>query len=218
MSNNLKIGHLVKADAAKINETPIVEGQFIFSEGHEVQFVDFANKRHSYGDIISGVYNDSYVDFNGEISWNGILSAIKTNGTVKDGQKVRIANAIMTYRKIGQNNFLTVEDINPGAVPFIINYGGSYTINHQTSILLMDNIVKQLYILNVNVASDGTVTVQCQDLNGTITDISTVANVTLTGYLLRIVPAGSHIFDIISFSDSNIPSLTGFYSLIDDLA
>lgn len=218
MSNALKIGHLGKADAAKINDVPVVEGQVIFSEGHAVQFIDFANQRHVYGDIISGVFNDSYVDFNGNMSWSGILNAIKNNGNVKDGQKVNIANTIMTYRKIDDKNFIAVENINPGAVPFIISYGGRYSIAHQTTLLLMDNILKQLYILTVDVASDGTIQVQCEDLNGVITDLSTVVEVSFTGYLLRVTPKGSHVFDVISFSDSNIPSLTGFYSIIDDLA
>lgn len=219
MSNQLQIGHLGKADAAKINNVPVKEGQVIFSEDHSVQFVDYANKRHIYGDIISGVFNDTYVDFNSNISWNGILNAIKVNGNVKDGQKVKILDTIMTYRKIGQYNFITVENINPGAVPFIINYGKNYNIAHQTTVLLMDSISKQLYMLTVDVASNGTIQTQCEDLNGAISDISTVANVTIgEGYLLQIMPAGSHVFDIISFSDNNIPSLSGFYSLIDDLA
>lgn len=218
MSNKLKIGHLGKTDAAKINNVPVVEGQVIYSEGHNVQFVDYGNKRHTHGDIISGVYNDKYIDFDSSETWDDTLNAIKTNGNVKDGQKLKIANALMTYRKIGQYNFISVDEINPGAVPFIISYGGNYSIAHQTSVLLMDNINKQLYILTINVASDGTITTQCEDLNGVVTDITTVATVTLTGYLLQIKPAGSHIFDVVSFSDSNIPSLVGFYSIIDDLA
>ena len=218
MSNMPKIGHLGKADAAKINNVPVVEGQVIFSEEHAVQFVDYANKRHIYGDIISGVYNDEYIDFNSDITWDNILSAIKSNGNVKDNQKLKIANTIMTYRKIGQYNFISVEDINPGAVPFIISYGGSYNISHQTTILLMDNIIKQLYILTVDVASNGTIQVKCENLDGVVSDLSTVATVTLTGYILQIKPAGTHVFDVISFSDSNIPSLSGFYSIIDDLA
>ena len=131
MSNEVKIGHLGKADAAKINNVPVVEGQVIFSEGHFAQFADFAGKRHVYGDIISGVYNDKYIDFNGDITWDEILNAIIVNGNVNDGQKLKILNNIMTYRKIGQNNFISVEGINPGAVPFIINYGNANSIAHQ---------------------------------------------------------------------------------------
>ena len=219
MSNKLKIGHLGKADAAKISTVPVVEGQVIFSEGHNVQFADFDGKRHAYGDIISGVYNDSYIDFNdGYITWDDTLNAIKTNGNVKDGQKLKIANTIMVYRKIGQYNFISLDDINPGSVPYIISYGGSYNIAHKTTVLFMDNINKQLYILTINVASNGTIQISCEDLNGTVTDLSSLVAVTLTGYILQIKPQNSHVFDIVSFSDSNIPSLTGFYSIIDDLA
>lgn len=219
MSNKLKIGHLVKADAAKIARVPVKEGQVIFSEGHNVQFADFAGKRHTFGDIISGVYNDSYIDFNdGNITWDDTLNAIKTNGNVKDGQKLQIANTVMVYRKIGQYNFISLDDINPGSVPFIISYGGSYNIAHQTTVLLMDIINKQLYVVTVDVASNGTIQVKCEGLNGTVADLSSLVSVTLTGYLLRVKPLNSHVFDIVSFSDSNIPSLTGFYSIIDDLA
>ena len=219
MSNKLKIGHLVKADAAKIARVPVKEGQVIFSEGHNVQFADFAGKRHTFGDIISGVYNDSYIDFNdGNITWDDTLNAIKTNGNVKDGQKLQIANTVMVYRKIGQYNFISLDDINPGSVPFIISYGGSYNIAHQTTVLLMDIINKQLYVVTVDVASNGTIQVKCEGLNGTIADLSSLVSVTLTGYLLQLKPLNSHVFDVVSFSDSNIPSLTGFYSIIDDLA
>lgn len=219
MGNKLKIGHLVKADAAKITHVPVKEGQVIFSEGHNVQFADFAGKRHTFGDIISGVYNDSYIDFNdGSITWDDTLNAIKTNGNVKDGQKLQIANTIMVYRKIGQYNFISLDDINPGSVPFIISYGGSYNIAHQTAVLLMDIINKQLYVITVDVASNGTIQVKCESLNGTVTDLSSLVSITLTGYLLQLKPLNSHVFDIVSFSDSNIPSLTGFYSIIDDLA
>lgn len=215
--NNIKIGHLKKADASKIDTVPVTEGQVIYSEEHAVQFVDYDNKRHIYGDIISGVFTDKYVDFNSDITWEDTLSAIKTSG-VKDGQKVRIANNMMVFRKINNYNFLTIEKINPGTVPFIINYGGTYNISHQTTVLFMDIILKQLYILTIDVASNGTIQVHCEDLNGVISDMSTIATVTLTGSFLQIVPYGTHVFDVISFSDSKIPSLSGFYSIIDDLA
>lgn len=218
MSDELKIGHLGKANAAKINDIAVAQGQVIFSEGHNVLFVDYDGKRHTNGDIISGVFNDSYVDFNGEVTWDEILEAIKSNGGIPDGQRVSITNNFFTYRKIGDYHFLCIDQVNPGAVPFIINYGGSYNISHQTTVLLMDIPTKQLYNLTIDVAADGTLTTSCDSLSGKVTDVSSIMNVSLTGYLLQIVPVGSKVFNIISYSDSNIPSLSGFYSIIDDLA
>lgn len=103
-------GHLDKNSESKINSTAVNNGQVIYSEKSGHQFIDYAGKRHTYGSVLAGVYNDAgYVDFTTS-TINDSLAAIKSNGFVADGQIIKIANSVYKYRKIGDNNFVVKLD------------------------------------------------------------------------------------------------------------
>lgn len=103
-------GHLDKNSEGKINTTAVVNGQVIYSEKSGHQFIDYADKRHTYGSVLAGVYNDTgYVDFTTSTIKDS-LAAIKTNGFVVDGQMVKLANSVYKYRKIGDNHLVVKVD------------------------------------------------------------------------------------------------------------
>ena len=57
-------GHLSTSDESKIDNLKVVNGRTIYSEKSGLQFVDYADKRHTYGPILTCIFNDTgYVDF-----------------------------------------------------------------------------------------------------------------------------------------------------------
>lgn len=107
MSDNmLKIGHLSADQEALIGQVPVNEGQIIYSEKSSMQFVDYADKRHTHGSILSGIYHDSkFVDFQ-TVKIDEVLSAIKANGFVVDGQIIKVGNTVYQYRNVKGKNII----------------------------------------------------------------------------------------------------------------
>lgn len=167
-------GHLDKDSEAKINNLPIATGQLVFSEKSGVQFVDYSDKRHTYGSVLSGIFNDTgYVDFTTS-TLNDSLQAIKVNNLVQDGQIIKVGDLIYKYRKIGNNNFIikideSNVDIEQGKIGFVVYLpdfasGDLVNINFLVSISNENNVNKVFLVKVVNNSVDLTL---CQDLDGT---------------------------------------------------
>lgn len=123
--NKFTPGHLNTSDESKIGNLKVVNGRTIYSEKSGLQFVDYADKRHTYGPILTCIFNDTgYVDFTTS-TVNDSLAAIKENGFVVDGQIIKV-DGLYKYRKIGDNNLITKMDesnvdIDESKVGFVIN-------------------------------------------------------------------------------------------------
>ena len=50
---NITFGHIEKNAEAKISTTAVANGQIIFSEKSGHQFIDYADKRHTYGSVLA---------------------------------------------------------------------------------------------------------------------------------------------------------------------
>ena len=195
MSNIVFVpGHLDKNSESKINATQVVNGQVIYSEKSGHQFIDYADKRHTYGSVLSGVYNDTgYKDFTTS-TLSGSLEAIKSNGFVADGQIIKVDNSIYKYRKIGDNNLIIKVDesnvhVEQSKVGFVVYIPGFVTgdlvnIDFLVSISNETNTNKLFLVKVVNNEVDLTT---CQDLDGTF-DSST--------FDLTVAHNGSGIFKI----------------------
>ena len=111
MSSQLIIGHLVADQESLISKVPVNEGQIIYSEKSAMQFTDYAGKRHTHGSILSGIYNENtFVDFQ-TVEIDEVLSAIKTNGFVVDGQIIKVGNTVYQYRNVkGKNLIVKMND------------------------------------------------------------------------------------------------------------
>lgn len=168
-------GHLDKNSEAKINTTEVKTGQVIYSEKSGHQFIDYADKRHTYGSVLAGVYNNDgtgYVDFTASTIKDS-LAAIKTNGFVVDGQMVKLANSIYKYRKIGDNHLVVRVDESPvdvdastvGFVVYLPEFatGDLVSINFLVSVSNNTNANKLFFVKVVNNAIDLTA---CKDFDG----------------------------------------------------
>ena len=168
------IGHLDKNSEAKISDVTVANGQIIHSEKSGMQFIDFADKRHTYGSVLTGVYNDSgYIDFTTS-TLSGSLNAIKTNGFIVDGQIVKVDNSIYKYRKIGDNNLLVKLDesnveVEQSKVGFVVHVpgfveGDLVNIDFLVSLSNDTNSNKLFLVKVINNVIDLTA---CQDFDGT---------------------------------------------------
>lgn len=211
--SNLTIGYLPKADESKISTIPVTEGQIIYSENSGVQFVDYENTRHVYGNVITGVYSDnSYVDFTVlEVSSN-ILDYINTNGLVTDGQLVKCKNGIYRYRKINNTLYLTNVDKSHShahtGIAFVIN-----TSNAQANIDALVSISsstgdssKLFFIKIINGAID---LASCKDLDGELDTENFPITVTNTDGLFEFATSYDATLQLISYS-ANVSNTESF--------
>lgn len=171
---NFTPGHLTKDSEGKINNVLVKNGNLIYSEKSGLQFIDYADKRHTYGSVLTGVYNDTaFVDFTTS-TLETSLEAIKSNGFVVDGQIIKVGNLIYKYRKIGDNNFIikmdesTNVDINDSKAGFIVYLpefvsGDMVDINFLVSVFNKTNTTKVFLVKIVNNEID---LASCQDLDG----------------------------------------------------
>lgn len=188
MSNFVFVpGHLNKDSENKINNVEVVTGQVIYSEKSGLQFIDYADRRHTYGSVLAGVYNTTgYVDFTTS-TLNNSLQAIKSNGFVVDGQIVKIGDIVYKYRKIGNNHFIikideSGVDVDQSKVGFVVyipefSNGDLVSIDFLVSLTNETHTNKVFLVKVINNSIDLTL---CKDLDGTFDsnnfDLSVVHN------------------------------------------
>ena len=220
-------GHLDKDSESKINNVSVANGQFIFSEKSGVQFVDFNDKRHTYGSVLTGIYNDSgYVDFTTS-TLNDSLQAIKTNQLINDGQIIKVGDLIYKYRKINNKNFIIKVDesnidVDQGKVGFIVYLpefvdGDMVNINFLISISNETNSNKVFLVKVINNTIDMTL---CQDLDGTFNSDTFDISITHKGSgLFSVSTSVASTLKIVSYSVSSSGSAKneGLYVAASDL-
>lgn len=197
--SNLQIGHLKTADASKISSKPVAEGKVIYSEGPAMQFVDFAGKRHSYGSVLSGIYDNiekKYIDFS-TADEPTILKALYNNG-VPSGQLLIIGVKQANYQKIQGFGYLKYIDD---------NLNSKYFISCNTTITSSDKLYfvifgavgstsSNLYYITVT----GSAITSAVDLDGN--DVSSIFTISSTKDLFAISSTQVQ-FKIISASCTN---------------
>lgn len=169
-------GHLDKNSESKINDTAVVNGQVIYSEKSGLQFIDYADKRHTYGSVLTGVYNNStgFVDFSTTTLGNA-LDAIKTNGLVNDGQNVKIGNNIYQYRCITSNKESLITKIDESQI-YVEEEQIGYIIylpEHKSGDLVNVDILMSITneefgtkLMLVKIVNNSVKSALCQDLDG----------------------------------------------------
>ena len=220
-------GHIAANYANKINNVAVTNGNCIYSEKHGLQFVDYADKRHTYGSVLSGVYNNTaFVDFTTSTLADS-LEAIKSNGFVVDGQIIKVGNSIYKYRKIGINNFIIkldessidVEELKTGFVVNLSEFatGDLADINFLVSVSTEANANK-VYLLKV--VKNKLDTTLCQDLDGVFDPDAFELDVIHNGAGLYSVTAKSECtLRVISYSVTSTGSSKneGLYVAASDL-
>lgn len=170
--SEFKPGHLTTSDEAKIAKLKVVNGRTIYSEKSGLQFVDYADKRHTYGPILTCIYNDTgYVDFTTS-TLDESLAAIKSNGFVVDGQIIKV-DGLYKYRKIGDNNLIikmdeSNVDIEESKVGFVI-YLPEFVSGDKVNIDLLLSVYNETNgtkIFLVKVVDNVIDLTQCRDLDG----------------------------------------------------
>ena len=228
MANKLKIGHLSKTDESKIATVPVTEGQVIYSENSGMQFVDYANNRHTQGHVISGIYNSGvFTDF-ADSDLDTVLSLIKTNGFINDGQIIRIGNAIYKYRKVGDNNFITRIDhfgieVPEGEVGFAINVPG-FSDGDTVNISLLVSVSNETNgdkLFLVNVVNNEIDFTQCEDMDGAFDSATFDITLAHNGNGLFTISANIESkLKVVSYtvtSDTGLSEHEGFYIVASDL-
>ena len=225
--SNFVPGHLDKESESKINNVDVVNGQVIYSEKSGLQFIDYADIRHTYGSVLAGVYNTTgYVDFTTS-TLNNALQAIKTNGLVVDGQIVKIGNSVYKYRKIANNHFIikfdesnvNVEQSKVGFVVYIPEFvtGDLVSIDFLISLSNETNTNKIFLVKLVNNTVDLTL---CKDLDGTFDSSKFDLSVTHKGSGLFAISANTaSTLKVVSYSVSSSGSTKneGLYVAASDL-
>ena len=222
---DLKLGHLAKDQASLISSIPVKDGQVIYSEGHNMQFVDYLNKRHTYGSVISGIYNDSgYVDFNG-LDLPSILTTIKLNGNMNDGQLITADNSIYIYKNINDKNLLikindTENLVNANDIGYAIHLS-EYTDGDSVDMDVLISIYNEvhgdrLFLIKVE---DSTINyAKCEDLNGVFDQANLDLLLTNVNGLFTFTLTQNSKFKVVSYSISSSGSSTndGFYVAAND--
>lgn len=220
-------GHLDKNSETKIGTTAVSNGQIIFSEKSGLQFIDYADKRHTYGSVLSGVYNSTgYVDFTTS-TLKDSLNAIKANGLVVDGQIIKVDNSIYKYRKIGDNNLIVkvdesnvdVEQSKVGFVVYLPDFaeGDLVSIDFLVSVTNETNTNKIFLVKVVNNAINLSA---CQDFDGTFDSSTFNLNVAHKGSgLFAISATVASTLKVVSYSVSSSGSTKneGLYVAASDL-
>ena len=226
--SNFVPGHLDKDSESKINDLEIKTGQMIYSEKSGLQFVDYKDKRHTYGPVLAGIYNEGsgYVDFTVS-TLNDSLNAIKNNGLVIDGQIVKVGNLIYKYRKIGNNHFITkIEessvDIEESKVGFMV-YFPEFAEEDSIDIDMLVSVYNEANsnkIFLIKIVDNNIDLASCQDLDGAFDSSTFDLSVVHNGSGLFTVSATiASTLKVISFSVSSSGSNKneGIYVAVSDL-
>lgn len=222
---DLKMGYLGDEQEYLLSKIPVEDGQVIYSEDSGSQFVDYTNKRYVYGSVISSLYNDNYINLK-DISISDVVNIIKANGTLKDGQIIRVGNSVYMYRNIlGKTFIVKVNDadntVEENAVGYVINIP-DYVVGDLVNIDLVVSITseeygKKLFLLKVvNNALDLTA---CKDLDGTFDSATLGLNITHQNGLFMVVPTIDSSLKVISYGVTSSGSSVneGFYIAASDV-
>lgn len=222
---DLKIGHLDNGEETLLNKIPIKNGQVIYSEDSGSQFVDYSNKRHVQGGVISSIYNNGYINLK-ETEISDVVNIIKTNGTLKDGQIIKVGNSVYMYRNIHGKTFIAnVNDadnsVAQNSVGYVINIP-DYASGDKVNIDLLISITnetngKKLFLLKMvdNVLDLSA----CKDLDGTFDSANLNINITQQNGLFMIVPTVASTIKVISYGVTSTGSSAneGFYIAASDV-
>ena len=169
----LQIGHLNKSKESMIGNMPVEDGKVVYSENSGMQFVDYAGERHTYGSILSGIYTNNYgfLDFTSS-QLSEIISAIKDNSFVIDGQIIRAGNTVYQYRKVRDKHFIIkMNDTGIVMNKFKIGYAvylPDFVEGDKVSIdflIAIDNDVFEDKVFYVKVQDNQLDVSQCDDMN-----------------------------------------------------
>lgn len=227
MSNLLKIGHLAQSQESLISSIPVKEAQVVYSENSGMQFIDYANKRHTYGSVLSGIYNDTFVDF-GSIGVDAILTAIKTNGLVNNGQLIKSGNKAYQYRKINSNNFIAKLDdcgidMQASKAGYAIYIPGFVSGDYIDIDLLISvyNETQGDKLFFVKVENNVVDLTACEDMDGTFDSSTFPITISHNGSgLFTISVSTASIVKVVSYTVSSTGSSSNeaFYIASSDLA
>lgn len=226
--SNFVPGHLDKDSESKISNIAVATGQVIYSEKSGLQFVDYGDRRHTHGQVLTGVYNQDtgFVDFTNS-TLNDSLSAIKSNGLVIDGQIIKVGNLIYKYRKIGDNNFITkIEessvDIEESKVGFVV-YLPEFATDDLVDIDLLVSVYNETNsnkIFLVKVIDNVISLESCRDLDGVFDSNTFDLSINHNGSgLFTVTATKASTLKVISFSVSSSGSNKneGIYVAASDL-
>lgn len=224
--SEFKPGHLSTSDESKIGNLKVVNGRTIYSEKSGLQFVDYADKRHTYGPILTCIFNDTgYVDFT-QSTLNDSLAAIKANGFVVDGQIIKV-DGLYKYRKIGDNNLITKidesnVDIDESKVGFVI-----YLSEYETDDLVNMDLLLSVYnetngikLFLVKIIDNEIDMTKCQDMDGTFNPDTFSLSIAHNGSGLFTLTANTaSSLKVVSYSVSSSGSSKneGLYVVASDL-
>lgn len=224
---NFTPGHLDKNSEAKINTVEITNGNMIFSEKSGLQFIDYADKRHTYGSVLSGVYNATgFVDF-ATSTLHEAVDAISKNGLVPNGQIIKVGNTIYRYRyfeSLDADIITTIDDdyisVNEDKIGYLIHLpeyeeGDMINIDLLVSVTNEEHGHKMYLIKVVNNEIDYA---SCKDLDGsTITEDSLDLYMALEENLFCFALVYESSFKVISYSltSSGSDKNEGLYVVAD---
>lgn len=222
-----KIGHLSKEQASKLSSIPIGAGQIIYNEKDGTQFVDYNNKRHSYGSVVSGIFNgSSYVNFSTS-NLTTVINTIKASDSVIDGQLINVNNSIYMYKKINNKNFIVkVNDtqnlVNANTLGYAI-YLPEYKSGDKVNIDLLVSISNDVYgekVFLVKVENNSINFDTCLDLEGDFNPGSLAITLVNDNGLFGFTSTLNSRIRIISYSVTSSGSAIneGFYIASGDLA
>ena len=226
MGGYLQPGHLNITDESKIGNLKVVNGRTIYSEKSGLQFVDYADKRHTYGPILTCIYNDAgYVDFTTS-TLDGSLDAIKEYGFVVDGQIIKV-DGLYKYRKIGDNNLIVkidesnidMEESKVGFVIYLPEYAEGDLVDIDL-LLSLYNETNGIKLFLVKIVENEISLSQCQDMDGTFDSSTFNLSVTHNGSgLFMITAAIASSLKVVSYSVSSSGSSKneGLYVVASDL-
>ena len=207
---NFKPGHLDKNSQSKINNVQVANGTVVYSEKSGLQFIDYADTRHTYGSVLSGIYNpNGFVDFTTS-SLNEAVLAIKTNGLVTDGQLIKVGNTIYRYRYINDAHLITTVDkdeldVQAEKIGYIIhlpeyNEGDVIDIDLLVSITSEENGHKMYLIKVIDNVLDLS---SCKDLDGILNQDTFDLSIQQNGNIFTITVANASTLKVVSYSLSS---------------
>lgn len=209
--NNLLIGHLSKDQESKMKTTSVADGQIIYSEKTGMHHVDYNGKRHTYGNIISGLQTteSGYIDFETS-TLTAALNAIKSNGFINDGQIVKIAGDLYQYRNILTKYFLVKHEstsikttVNKTAYAiYLPNYASGNQVNIDL-VISINNTTHGDKLFLVKIVNNALNLSVCEDLDGAFDSTTFDLTVTATNGLFEFKTKVASELKIVSYSVSS---------------
>lgn len=205
---NVKIGHLAGEDESKIATLPVANGQVVYSEKSGLQFIDYADSRHTLGPVLTGIYNGTtFVDFS-TMTPDVVLTTLQGIGIqIADGQVLKINGNIYRYRFIGGVHFIAKTEKseiagNNTSNGFVIFAPGSADITMDMLVNQISSTGNNLLLMKVKNGSVDSV----NKFSTADTDVATSISITHVGGGLYIVrDSSASAFDVLSYS--TIPSV-----------